>query len=294
MTPPTAHLLTIPRELRDQIYSYLTHSFQRTWMSQDQRFSCVIRYENAPLPSLFLAHTRLRDEYLEAVRDKPPSATFIADSPRSILASLLEDNDFKYRGLELLYNATLVVDYRPPYEADFSLQLIPCIVVLGARAPRLRTIQVALARRLATMSHKQLPMVRHIMNHVHTTAGYPSMPANVIHLPLTQKTEAFHIRYNEPDPMRESEDKVHQVKHLAYFIFTNEDVEKYAWNQENALATWKPSKYPQEVLDTCPRESVERVASMPFELRDWKEQRGSDLGTDVWKGTSNDEQEDSE
>jgi hypothetical protein len=168
MTPPTAHLLTIPRELRDQIYSYLTHSFQRTWISQDQRFSCVIRYENAPLPSLFLAHTRLRDEYLEAVRNKPPSATFIADSPRNILASLLENNDFKYRGLELLYNATLVVDYRPPYEADFSLQLIPCIVVLGARASRLRTIQVALARRLATMSHKQLPMVRHIMNHVHT------------------------------------------------------------------------------------------------------------------------------
>lgn len=67
------HLLTLPRELRNQIYSYLTHESQYTldhkWADQQSMFHTfrlIINFRNAPFPNVLRAHSGLCNEYLGA------------------------------------------------------------------------------------------------------------------------------------------------------------------------------------------------------------------------------------
>jgi hypothetical protein len=70
-TSPT--LLTLPRELRDQIYSYLTHEVQVSSVTYDRSVFTYMRLnrrtvyaDNAPVVNVLRVHSRLRDEYLQA------------------------------------------------------------------------------------------------------------------------------------------------------------------------------------------------------------------------------------
>ncbi|KAJ8112735.1 hypothetical protein OPT61_g4966 [Boeremia exigua] len=58
---PAPHLLTLPREIRDEIYGYL---HQRLEPKSMQVFQVTV--SNAPLLPVLLTHSRLHEEYLQA------------------------------------------------------------------------------------------------------------------------------------------------------------------------------------------------------------------------------------
>ncbi|KAJ4986701.1 hypothetical protein SVAN01_07760 [Stagonosporopsis vannaccii] len=61
------HLLSLPREIRDQIYSYLYRPTQLRWELNKQDVHCVtIQVPRAPVPAIFRTCTRLCEEYRES------------------------------------------------------------------------------------------------------------------------------------------------------------------------------------------------------------------------------------
>ena len=72
MTTTSPSLLTLPRELRDHIYSYLTQNLNFCVFYDIDNLSEVrsekaftIHIENAPIAGVLLSHPRLHNEYLE-------------------------------------------------------------------------------------------------------------------------------------------------------------------------------------------------------------------------------------
>ena len=61
------HLLALPREIRDQIYSYLHQPVQLKWELNKHNVHCAaIQLPKAPIPAVFSTCTRLHDEYRES------------------------------------------------------------------------------------------------------------------------------------------------------------------------------------------------------------------------------------
>jgi hypothetical protein len=76
-----AHLLTIPREIRDRIYTYLTQD-RNFYLRRDQRpigsdlsREVDVHVKQAPLLSVLLTHSRLKEENLESAAFKGLSMT---------------------------------------------------------------------------------------------------------------------------------------------------------------------------------------------------------------------------
>lgn len=61
------HFLSLPREIRDQIYSYLHQPLQLRWELNKQDIHCAtIEVPKAPISAVFRTCTRLHDEYRES------------------------------------------------------------------------------------------------------------------------------------------------------------------------------------------------------------------------------------
>jgi hypothetical protein len=104
MTSAKPHLLTIPREIRNEIYSYLHQriKFQDEILMQYAEGStrdAHLCLENAPLINVLLTHSRLYDEYKESDCFRIPSAVlnvfyndhirdFLSYSMRNVLTTL--------------------------------------------------------------------------------------------------------------------------------------------------------------------------------------------------------------
>jgi hypothetical protein len=83
MTTAKPHLLTIPREIRNEIYSYLHQriTFQDhilMKLADGRSLDATLCFENAPLISVLLTHSRLYDEYKESDCFRIPSAVLYA------------------------------------------------------------------------------------------------------------------------------------------------------------------------------------------------------------------------
>ncbi|KAF9691658.1 hypothetical protein EKO04_010243 [Ascochyta lentis] len=66
-TPTNLHLLSLPREIRDQIYSYLHQPRQLRWELNKHDVHCVaMRVPKAPVAAVLRTCTRLHEEYRES------------------------------------------------------------------------------------------------------------------------------------------------------------------------------------------------------------------------------------
>jgi hypothetical protein len=83
MASITPHLLSLPREIRDEIYSYLHHELELEsplyTAGVNEYIVTKIRILNAPFLGVLLAHSRLRDEYQKADCFLHLTATFQAN-----------------------------------------------------------------------------------------------------------------------------------------------------------------------------------------------------------------------
>ncbi|KAF1927317.1 uncharacterized protein M421DRAFT_176840 [Didymella exigua CBS 183.55] len=71
------HLLTLPREIRNQIYDYLHRTLELRGVKSLGPSQVFVRLDNAPYPSLYSVHSRLCAEYLESGPTKSLSALIL-------------------------------------------------------------------------------------------------------------------------------------------------------------------------------------------------------------------------
>jgi hypothetical protein len=70
-TMTRSHLLTLPREIRNEIYGYLTKEIKFDWVweqefDSDGPYTATVLIEDVPICAILLTHSRLCEEYLEA------------------------------------------------------------------------------------------------------------------------------------------------------------------------------------------------------------------------------------
>jgi hypothetical protein len=66
-----AHFFGLPRELRDIIYSYLTHDREVTWQVETgeyqsaRRYHATVRVTDSPVGNALRVNSQLHDEYID-------------------------------------------------------------------------------------------------------------------------------------------------------------------------------------------------------------------------------------
>jgi hypothetical protein len=104
-SPP--HLLTLPREVRDIIYHYLTQDIDLDWgykilpFPLGGHYAVKLRLRNAPLPNVLLSCTRIYDEYSQASCFRKPSVTINVGKHHSLTLRESEPTNQK-RAFEVL------------------------------------------------------------------------------------------------------------------------------------------------------------------------------------------------
>ena len=88
------HLLSLPREIRDQIYSYLHRPIQLRWeINKDDVHCATIKVPRAPISAVFRTCTRMHDEYRESHLLRTLAATLSttrATTPGSVVLTDLQ------------------------------------------------------------------------------------------------------------------------------------------------------------------------------------------------------------
>lgn len=88
---PSPHLLILPREIRNQIYSYFHRTLELRGIEHIGPQQVFVRLENVPCPSIYRVHLRLRAEYHESGPIKGLSA-LIFKRPRGEDRKFWSDN----------------------------------------------------------------------------------------------------------------------------------------------------------------------------------------------------------
>lgn len=104
---PTHTLLTLPREIRDCIYSYLTHEVPLRTIKELGGNETVVELENAPCLNVMLINSQIYHEYRETCLRK--------------LAANIDNNDPYTIGKKILEVDDLEGDFRYTYERRAEL-----------------------------------------------------------------------------------------------------------------------------------------------------------------------------
>jgi hypothetical protein len=207
MTSTSPSLLTLPRELRDHIYSYLTQELnfcvsydagQLPEVRQEKAFA--IHIENAPLGSVLLSHSRLHDEYLETPFFKTIRATVHIDGtigshserPLSQLPELTASQADST--LRRVLHAIIIIDFgdgnnngRQPDFAAYWPFLQTFALKFGTPATPLLSLKIAASFRTYAMI---MPYIADTRTDFYQNTIFRPPPIEIACLPLIQRLEA--------------------------------------------------------------------------------------------------------
>jgi hypothetical protein len=213
--PSTPSLLTLPREVRDQIYSYLTHTIDIQWagftkdaprgMRGDEQILEPIRgyLVNCPLPSVLLIHPRIYQEYhtmcekiLEAFFDE----SLCTVGPPERLWMPLEDSVIaRIRHVTVITRLHIRTTFQ---NLDWQNQL-HLLSTLATKATQMQTLRVGVRQQYRNaspiISDRQLDVVLADASCRSATPGsttfLPAIPLALNDLLLVQRGEGYRIGY---------------------------------------------------------------------------------------------------
>jgi hypothetical protein len=278
--PP--HLLTLPREIRNQIYSYLHKEVEVDNERRPSILDVHVRLENAPYAALLLTNSQLYHEYREADSSWNLAAHIEMDvDPSYYLKSPVMARNREVSGLRSVQHVT-IVDKR-----SMGLGFIGKYLV--EKMPKLRTVR-----------HLRGDGETHILEDSKLFSEWPlsyfdthehSLPKKFMGLPLFQVAVAKHVEYSsESDDMDgdfiygdESEDDdtdgdyadglVHAIKTLRLVTYSADDQpKKHTWTPKQGNVYWNSRRpYPQDLFNSLPPEKQAQIANFSTALVNWKE-----------------------
>lgn len=202
-------LLTIPRELRNNVYTYLYHEVSLWWdwgKGQDCRKGHIVnqvpvRFHNAPCSNVIRAHSRLCHEYIKSAPMKDLSATI--EVYPSIYTNVSTDKDVDlgvlskrvtsaFKNLRnitifLTYIDALSRSYVPGAEMWASIERL--IEAIKHEAPHLSNVRVAFKHN----SGPELARPEQQCDTFATPNFLPGPPDSLVEFPLVQRAEGHHI-----------------------------------------------------------------------------------------------------
>lgn len=148
--PPGLHLLTIPREIRNLIYEYLTQSVEICGFDKIGNSEAVILLKKAPLMAVLLVCSRLHEEYKEQICLEELSARVIQwpcdkHNHKNLLPTLTPTIETKEQDLIALSHVKILSFF---YSHSFRRvpkfdQLAAMLEDLADKMPRLHTLRLA-------------------------------------------------------------------------------------------------------------------------------------------------------
>jgi hypothetical protein len=311
MEATSPNLLTLPRELRDRIYSYLTRQVDFNWergdiftlRGSDGHVQLVepvpLRVLNCPIPGVLCVNSRIYEEYnalcvnnLEAIID--PSlhtleAPLFNPHPKSktlseaVLAQLRHVTSF----LKLHARTT-----SQNLDWQNQLNLIRAVIT---KAPHLITLKVAFRQQY----HRNAPIFNDTLVpsvlipaaerlHASSPPFLPEIPTTIHGIPMVQRGEGYHIGFamltrrqtdTAPHWTYHAQDRYcylfHGIRKMGVYMFArSENYAKRFWTEEEVIAQWPMRKYPAQVMENVGAEKRAAYASWPNELTEWVERRG--------------------
>jgi hypothetical protein len=293
MATSTPNLLTLPRELRDRIYSYLTHPLDLNWdygnlstlIGTDGGVQIIepvpIRVLNCPFPQLLCVHPRIYEEYraaclknLAAIIDP---ALHTLDNSR--FRPHLTSKDFSNVVLARLRHVTLYITLHAKttsYNLDWQNQL-NLLSALIKKADRLIAVRIAIRQQLhmnsPTFDESQLPYVLiPASQRLATTSNHPflpSLPPTLAGMSLSQRGEGYHIGYaptsvspstSTSNPTYKINNRTyslsHAVRKIGVYMYAQDERShvKRKWRVEEVVERWPMRRYPREALESVGKE----------------------------------------
>ncbi|KAF2437452.1 hypothetical protein P171DRAFT_183083 [Karstenula rhodostoma CBS 690.94] len=292
----SAHLLLLPRELRDRIYTHLTQTLDFTWHRDNisaphsnpadirPAEHVPVRFPASPLPHVFLIHPQITAEYtqtclsnLEAVLD--PALPF---SPQEAW-----DSKWDVQVLRRVRHVTLFVQLHARSTAQ-SLDWGDQLALLGdvaAHTPGLATLRVAVRQQFLgegpRVPDEQLDGVLKTFSTRKTAAlggleFLPEMPRVVGGLEMVQRGEGLHVGYKGIAINERGRNMRHGVKKVGVYMYVRggERWERRVWRVEEVVGRWPMRAYEESVREVVGEERAAWLMGLPWGIAEWVEVMG--------------------
>jgi hypothetical protein len=287
------HLLTLPRELRDQIYSYLSDDgpgWRLTSLFSPKPVQ--FRFHNAPNLSVLHTHPRLRTEFFEADWTKELSVTFRLGVPRGPFTNLITLNttyESPTLPADILFthwvrHVTILVDRGHKRRGDnapgkFWWKAIQQLIdALSEKAVFLSTVKVAIQQHATTRlrdHHQAYPRF--------SSRYFITPPPSFLNgLWLVQRCEGYRLALDmvlslvppphpghPPIPLPTGSPHtrvVHGVVKIGCYLYACGDYRERLW-ERNEVKKLFPVKAYSSACELPP-------AILAHEMREWREKRG--------------------
>jgi hypothetical protein len=277
--PP--HLLTLPREIRNDIYSYLHKEVvvHNAGTSYPSILDVQVRLENVPYMSVLLINSQIYQEYREADCFRNLSAQVDMDLKlRYWLRGPVMVRELKLSALSFVRHVTIVHKrciglgmmrhVALPDESGIGLGMIE--KYLGEKMPMLRTVRhLTDAGETSILEDPKLfsewPLTRF-------DTDEHSLPRTFLGLPLVQMAIAKHVQCFDAKSYPEGL-LLHTVKTMRLVLYTTEDpYRKHTWTPEQGNRYWNlRCPYPQDFLYSLEPEKQAQLARLSTALVSWKE-----------------------
>ncbi|KAH6625823.1 hypothetical protein C7974DRAFT_208150 [Boeremia exigua] len=181
------HLLTIPREIRNHIYTFLHREMELRAIKTIGHSEVFVRLSFTPYPSVNLVHSRLNAEYTDTGPHRALSAiifnrTYATDDDFWCIHPTVVSKD--NTALSLTRSATLRFTPDPLIPTATPIALLTALTAL---APALQTIRIA---ECVTVQHYISTPLTHLPR---TPDKLAAMPRRIADLPLVQRVNCRRI-----------------------------------------------------------------------------------------------------
>jgi hypothetical protein len=321
MSQPQAHLLALPRELRNQIYTHLIHQLDFNW-DRDNMIAprgnegdvqlvepVPVRVSKCPMAHVLRIHPQITAEYsdmmlrnLEAVMN-PSFQTISAFN-------------FKPQGgngaIPHIRHITIFIKLHARSTAqslDWGDQL-SLLDDVTSKAARLQTLRVAVRQQYVgnapTVSDKDLGgvLLPAAFRATLSTEFLPAMPKQIANLSLIQRGEGYHVGHGGTYLLANAQSHTHRpqlivagaqlsserryslrhgVRKIGVWMYARElgECGKRWWSVKEVVERWPMKKYEGNVRHVVGEERAEWVMGLPGRLEEWVEMRGEEL--EKWK-----------
>jgi hypothetical protein len=295
-TAPT--FLTLPREVCDTVYGYLTHTARIDWTpDQDDEFApslppSSVVFENAPLPLVLRMNSQIRDEYMEsdcfAHLSASTNATYGASPWAGAYLNPPTTRLCDPRSHEQMSASTTMLTAEQTYRLQCALPHVRHLVVykngmmwhhldrlkkfihgITAIAPGLLTVKTALqvVNPIDRLWHHEF--LQGDVKNLATARSYciPTLPNYIAGLPLLQRADSYRLKPGFFFSINSIENtlpgRTYESHHMpavsAVFLYGSDKThEKYFWDPQQIMNLW-PIPVSQEMSDLFEYKSDEEA-----------------------------------
>lgn len=294
---PSAHLLQLPRELRDQIYGYLHHdtSFPCVYRVGRKRTFWIrhvlveMRVHNAPAANLLLVCSQTFYEHSEP-NDRYPVSIFMDWFDRRWIEregrheqrpQHGQHGAFKHSKQLTLLLKRGIISGGDSIKADWDVMTRFIKSVLH-KSVNMTSVRIVIREGWGRMKSHAQPSL--------ATPGYPyrnprwllPAPSNDISdLPLLQIGQGFHTEFSNC-AVHYKPTMFHSQSLVGVYLYGYVGRKHQWWSPENIVDCFLPRLYPQHVLDTVAPDERDALARLPDSIRGWIDRRGEDVKN--WDG----------